>query len=79
MRPQTFSLQDAWNGPVEKLIAWKTRPCRKPLALNGMRQVGKTWLLGVFYRTQFKNVAIPRTGQDEEYSAIRDDEYGTLG
>ena len=42
---------------MEKLIAWKNKPRRKPLILNGARQVGKTWLLKEFGRTQFKNVA----------------------
>ncbi len=42
---------------MSKLIAWKGKPHRKPLILNGARQVGKTWLLREFGRTQFKNVA----------------------
>ena len=42
---------------TDELIAWKTKPRRKPLILNGARQVGKTWLLREFGRTQFENVA----------------------
>lgn len=42
---------------MEKLIAWKGKPHRKPLILNGARQVGKTWLLREFGGTQFENVA----------------------
>lgn len=42
---------------MEKLVEWKSRPRRKPLILNGARQVGKTWLLKEFGRTQFENVA----------------------
>ena len=42
---------------MKELIAWKDSPCRKPLILNGARQVGKTWLLKEFGRTQFDNVA----------------------
>ena len=30
------------------LLAWKKNPNRKPLILNGARQVGKTWLLQNF-------------------------------
>ena len=30
---------------LNKLIEWKKNPRRKPLILNGARQVGKTWLL----------------------------------
>ena len=42
---------------MEKLVEWKDRPRRKPLILNGARQVGKTWLLEEFGRTHFENVA----------------------
>ena len=42
---------------MEKLVEWKSRPHRKPLILNGARQVGKTWLLKEFGRAQFENVA----------------------
>lgn len=42
---------------MDKLIAWKNKSRRKPLILNGARQVGKTWLLKEFGRTQFENVA----------------------
>ena len=42
---------------MNELVAWKDRPRRKPLVLNGARQVGKTWLLREFGRTQFENVA----------------------
>ena len=30
---------------LQQLIEWKNREDRKPLILNGARQVGKTWLL----------------------------------
>lgn len=42
---------------MAKLIAWKDKPRRKPLILNGARQVGKTWLLKEFGRTRFSNIA----------------------
>lgn len=42
---------------MKELIAWKDKPRLKPLILNGARQVGKTWLLKEFGRTQFENVA----------------------
>lgn len=42
---------------MDELVAWKDRPRRKPLILNGARQVGKTWLLKEFGWTQFENVA----------------------
>ncbi len=42
---------------LDKLVKWKTTPNRKPLILNGARQVGKTWLMKEFGRLFFKNVA----------------------
>lgn len=40
---------------LEKLVAWKNSPSRRPLVLEGARQVGKTWLLKEFGATEYKN------------------------
>lgn len=42
---------------MTELKKWKDSPRRKPLILNGARQVGKTWLLREFGRTEFESVA----------------------
>ena len=42
---------------MEQLVAWKNSPRRKPLIINGARQVGKTWLLKEFGRVHFESVA----------------------
>ncbi|MDR1975316.1 MAG: AAA family ATPase [Bacteroidales bacterium] len=42
---------------MSELIKWKDRSGRKPLLLEGARQVGKTWLLKEFGKRCFKNVA----------------------
>ena len=42
---------------LQQLKAWKTRPDRKPLILNGARQVGKTWILREFARQQYDKEA----------------------
>ena len=42
---------------LAKLIEWKSNPNRKPLLLQGARQVGKTWLALELGRTQFDRVA----------------------
>lgn len=39
---------------LKDLIAWKSNPLRKPLILRGARQVGKTWLIKEFGKTQYK-------------------------
>lgn len=38
---------------LSELIAWKNSPSRKPLIIRGARQVGKTWLLKEFGRTEY--------------------------
>lgn len=40
-----------------KLCDWKTSEHRKPLILNGARQVGKTWLLKSFGENEYAKVA----------------------
>lgn len=42
---------------LQQLIVWKNRANRKPLMLNGARQVGKTWLLHEFARLEYKKEA----------------------
>ena len=41
---------------TEKLLAWKQNPHRKPLILQGTRQVGKTYLLQHFGKKHFAHV-----------------------
>ena len=40
-----------------KLLEWKNKKSRKPLILEGARQVGKTWLLKEFGKNEYENVA----------------------
>ena len=39
----------------EKLLDWKNQESRKPLLLNGIRQVGKTWSIKYFGENYFDN------------------------
>lgn len=41
----------------QQLKDWKSNPKRKPLVLNGARQVGKTWLLKEFARQEYIKMA----------------------
>ena len=41
----------------QQLVDWKNRRNRKPLVLNGARQVGKTWLLHEFSRREYQQEA----------------------
>lgn len=51
---------------LEKLLEWKDKRNRKPLILHGARQVGKTWILKEFGKTQFKDYAIFNFDEREE-------------
>ena len=42
---------------TDKLIQWKEDPYRRPLILQGARQVGKTYALLEFGKSQYENVA----------------------
>lgn len=42
---------------INQLVRWKTSARRKPLILEGARQVGKTWLVKDFAKKYYKNIA----------------------
>ena len=41
---------------LTELLQWKEAKNRKPLIVQGARQVGKTWIMTYFGQTYFKNV-----------------------
>ena len=41
----------------QKLLAWKNSPYRKPLVLQGARQVGKTYSILEFGKNEYENIA----------------------
>lgn len=53
-----------------KLVEWKNDPERKPLILKGARQVGKTWLMKEFGRTQYKNYVYFNFDEEDQLSSI---------
>ena len=40
---------------IEDLKKWKNKKSKKPLVIEGARQVGKTWLMKEFGRTEYEN------------------------
>lgn len=42
---------------IETLVKWKESSRRKPMIIEGTRQVGKTWLVKEFAATHYKNIA----------------------
>ena len=41
---------------LQRLIAWKNKENRKPMIINGARQVGKTWLMEEFGKHHYKEL-----------------------
>lgn len=52
------------------LIEWKNDPERKPLVLEGARQVGKTWLLKEFGKNEYQNLVYVNFHDDPEAQEI---------
>ena len=42
---------------INELLKWKNKQYRKPLIIEGARQVGKTWLVKEFARQNYKQLA----------------------
>lgn len=57
----------------QSLIEWKQSKRRKPLVLNGARQVGKTYALKHFGKTSYKNMAYLNFERDEKLSQFFED------
>lgn len=60
---------------MRKLARWKDSGRRKPLLLNGARQVGKTWLLQEFGSRFFDNTAYLNFDDDRSLQAIFEQDY----
>lgn len=59
----------------EALIRWKEKNARKPLIIQGVRQVGKTWLMKEFAKTHYKKVAYISFNDREDAKKIFEDSY----
>jgi len=56
----------------QKLLKWKSNKSRKPLILQGARQVGKTFLINEFGRNEYKNLYYLNFEQDKNLSTLFD-------
>ena len=54
----------------KKLLEWKANPNRKPLLLQGARQVGKTYLVTKFGETEYKKYIYLNFEQDETLASL---------
>ena len=57
---------------LDQLVQWKRRPTRKPLLVQGARQVGKTWAIKEFARREFDDIAYVDFLTDEDMKAVFD-------
>ena len=62
---------------MDELIEWKDSAKRKPLLLQGARQVGKTWLMQEFGSQYFDNVAYINFDRNEQAKSIFDGDFKT--
>ena len=49
-----------------QLLNWKNKSQRKPLILNGARQVGKTYILKQFGQNEYKKFAFFSLDRDQK-------------
>ena len=65
---------------IDKLEKWRNSPRRKPLILEGARQVGKTWLMREFASSHYANQVYVRFDKDRQLRRIfeRDFDIGRI-
>ncbi len=62
---------------LAELILWKTSVTRKPLIIRGARQVGKTWLMKEFGRTQYTQTVYINFEKDKRLHSLFTDDFNT--
>ena len=62
--------RDVERHAITALRVWKNDPGRKPLVLRGARQVGKTWLLQEFGRTNYEKVVYLNCQRNPSIAAV---------
>lgn len=60
---------------LEALKAWKKSSTRKPLIIRGARQVGKTWLMKEFGRTEYEQVAYINFEKNRRLKSLFTDDF----
>jgi len=60
---------------VAELTAWKNSSSRKPLIIRGARQVGKTWLMKEFGKTQYAQTVYINFEKSKRLKALFSDDF----
>ena len=61
----------------DNLIQWKNNPHRKPLVVQGARQVGKTYLIEEFGKNEFDNCIILNCDKDPRIRDVFENGFRT--
>lgn len=62
---------------LQKLLAWKEQPNRKPLILRGARQTGKTWLMREFGKQAFAETLYVNFENEPRFKSLFQQDYDT--
>lgn len=62
---------------IEKLLKWKQNKRRKPLIIEGARQVGKTWLMKEFGRQAYADTVYINFDSDSRMAKLFDSDLDT--
>ena len=67
-----------YRSAMEKLLKWKQSKRRKPLIIEGARQVGKTWLMKEFGKQAYKDTVYINFDSNSRMAALfsSDFDYG---
>lgn len=60
---------------IEEMTLWKNKQNRKPLIIQGARQVGKTWIMKAFGKANFQNVVYINFESSVRLQAIFKDDF----
>jgi predicted AAA+ superfamily ATPase len=60
---------------IDELITWKNSASRKPLLIRGARQVGKTWLMKEFGRTQYDQTVYVNFEKNKRLKSLFSDDF----
>lgn len=60
---------------INKLVKWKQSTSRKPLIIQGARQVGKTWIMKEFGKKHFQNIVYINFESSTRLQSIFQDDF----
>lgn len=60
---------------INELISWKSNIKRKPLVMQGVRQVGKTWLVKEFADTHYENFVYVNFEKTQRLRSLFEEDY----